>query len=63
MTKLAPCTEAHVRRLIRAAKREGLHVVGIKPDGTLLVQCDNVPLAPLLDGNNEADIEWGNVEA
>lgn len=37
MTKRLSCTQAQVRRIIRAAEREGLIVVGIKPDGTILV--------------------------
>jgi len=34
MTKRAALTQAQVRRIIQAARREGLRVAGIKPDGT-----------------------------
>jgi hypothetical protein len=37
MTKRLTCTQAQVRRLIKAAEREGYHVIGIKPDGTIAV--------------------------
>jgi hypothetical protein len=34
MTKRVPFTQGQVRRIILAARREGLRVAGIKPDGT-----------------------------
>ena len=37
MTKRATCTQAQVRRIIKAAEREGYQVLGIKPDGTISV--------------------------
>jgi hypothetical protein len=37
MTKRATCTQAQVRRIIKAAEKEGLCVTGIKPDGTIIV--------------------------
>lgn len=37
MTAPMPFTQANVQRRIRAAKAEGLRVVGIAPDGTVLV--------------------------
>jgi len=37
MTKRLSCTQAHVRRIIKAAEREGYCVVEIKPDGTIAV--------------------------
>jgi hypothetical protein len=37
MTKRLTCTQAQVRRIIKAAEREGYQVVGIKPDGTIAV--------------------------
>jgi hypothetical protein len=37
MTKRLTCTQAQVRRIIKAAEREGYKVVGIKPDGTIAV--------------------------
>jgi hypothetical protein len=37
MTKPASPTQAQVRRVIQAARREGLGIAGIKPDGTIIV--------------------------
>jgi len=37
MTKRTKVTQAQVRRIIQAARREGLRIAGIKPDGTVLV--------------------------
>lgn len=39
MTKPIPFTQAQIRRAIAAAKKAGLQVVGIRPDGTIIV-CD-----------------------
>jgi hypothetical protein len=41
VSRPAICTQAQVRRNIRAAKKEGLRVAEIKPDGTLLLQADD----------------------
>lgn len=38
MTARLAFTQASVKRAISAAKKAGLHVVGIRPDGTVLVQ-------------------------
>jgi hypothetical protein len=37
MTKRLTCTQAQVRRIIKAAEREGYYVMEIKPDGTIAV--------------------------
>lgn len=37
MTKALPFTEASLARAIKGAKRAGLHVVGVKADGTIIV--------------------------
>ncbi len=37
MTKRARVTQAQVRRMIQAARRERLRIAGIKPDGTVVV--------------------------
>jgi hypothetical protein len=63
MIKKAPCTEAHIRRLIKAARREGLHIIGIKPDGTIVVRDGEAPLAPDLDDTRAHDAKWADVEA
>lgn len=38
MTKPLPFTEASIRRLVKAARKSGLRVVGIRADGTVIVQ-------------------------
>jgi len=37
VTKRLTCTQAQVRRIIKAVEREGYQVLGIKPDGTIAV--------------------------
>jgi hypothetical protein len=37
MTRPLPFTKARLRRAIEAARKAGLRVTGIRPDGTLLV--------------------------
>jgi len=37
VTKRSTCTQAEVRRIIKAAEREGYQIAGIKPDGTIIV--------------------------
>jgi hypothetical protein len=73
MTKKAGIRESDLRRMIRAARKEGLHVVGMRPDGTLLLS--EVPLASTgVAGEETPDqafdrwlrthegSEWGNPE-
>jgi len=61
MTTRAPITDAHLRRLIRAATKEGLRVTGIAPDGTILVDRDDkahaVPSVP-----EDDKTPWDEVE-
>jgi hypothetical protein len=45
MTKSAPFTQAQVKRSIAAAKKCGLRVVGIRPDGTVIVYDGEAPIA------------------
>jgi hypothetical protein len=37
MTRALPFTQAGLRRAIEAARKAGLRVTGIRPDGTLIV--------------------------
>jgi hypothetical protein len=37
MTRLPPFTQAQVKRAIAAAKKAGLRIIGIRPDGTIIV--------------------------
>jgi hypothetical protein len=66
MTRALPFTEAGLKRAIRAARNSGLQVVGIRPDGTLLLndgdKCLN-GVAPLhLDDKTEAFSKWNDVQ-
>ncbi len=36
MTSRVICTEAQIRRAVRAAQKEGLQIAGMRPDGTLI---------------------------
>lgn len=49
MTRPLPFTEASIRRAVSAARKAGLRVVGIQPDGTLMVQDGENPANPLSD--------------
>ena len=37
MTNRAICTEAQIRRAIKAAQKEGLPIAGVRPDGTIII--------------------------
>jgi hypothetical protein len=45
MTTRALCTEAQIRRAIKAAQKEGLPIAGVRPDGTIIIG-EPVALAP-----------------
>lgn len=68
MTARAPASQASIRRAISAARKEGLHVLAIRPDGTVVVgkqpieTTDVIPSAPLNDDEAERAI-WDNVKA
>lgn len=67
MSRALPITELAVRRAIRAARKEGLRVVGIRCDGTLIVDSgDNPhPLIPAQapEGHAAAPQGWEEAEA
>jgi hypothetical protein len=37
MTSRVICTEAQIRRAIKAAQKEGLPIAGVRPDGTIII--------------------------
>jgi len=37
MSAKATCTEAQIRRAIKAVRKEGLPVAGVRPDGTIII--------------------------
>jgi hypothetical protein len=61
MTKRAVATQAQVRRNILAAQKVGLHIMGIKPDGTVLISNEPPPL--LLLDEQSLHAKWKEVEA
>jgi hypothetical protein len=67
MTRPLPFTEAGLRRAIRAARKSGLRITGIRSDGTLLVNDgDNLqePVAPpYADNDTNSLSKWGDVQA
>jgi hypothetical protein len=64
MTARPPFTQAQVRRAIAAARKEGLRVVAIRTDGTVLVQAITDPVAPSLEPPQDgAASEWEEFKA
>lgn len=52
MTKALPFTEMSLARAIEGVKRAGLFVVGVRPDGTLIVgdkPIDTASLVPVVE--------------
>lgn len=67
MSQRAPFTQSQVRRLIQAAKREGLRIAGLRPDGTVVVYEGDNPLVPVdrsLAEPDDADAlrRWGDAD-
>ena len=64
MTRPLPFTQASLCRAIRAARKEGLRVAGIRPDGTLIVHdgADTIADCTLVD-QDERPSKWEDVEA
>jgi len=46
MTARAICTEAQIRRAIKAARKEGLPIAGVRPDGTVIIGEPTASLVP-----------------
>jgi hypothetical protein len=68
MTHALPFTQASVRRAIAAARKEGLRVKGIKPDGTVIVQDGDSDAADVHDSalhgqTGERASKWEDAEA
>lgn len=63
MTARLPFTQASVRRAIAAARKEGLKVTEIRPDGTLVVTVDdgdNSP-SPVVD-RHDSNSKWASAK-
>jgi hypothetical protein len=54
MTAREPFTRAKVKRAIAAARASGLRVVGIRPDGVVLVQEGDAPVVPGAEQQQDA---------
>lgn len=64
MTARIPFTQAQLERAIAAARKQGLRVTGIRPDGTLIVQDGDAPVAPLDPQEQDAAASrWAEVKA
>jgi hypothetical protein len=67
MTRALPFTEANLKRAIRAAQHSGLQVVGIRPDGTLLLKGGDKSEASIaaasFDENTETPSKWCDIKA
>jgi hypothetical protein len=68
VTRALPFTQASLRRAIAAARKEGLRVAGIRPDGTLITvnAGDNsgADLATIMPHNQATpSSKWEDVEA
>lgn len=62
MTDRLPFTEASIRRAVKAARKEGLHVLGIKPDGTVILGEQPISVAALVP-DSAPPSKWEDVEA
>ena len=65
MTRALPFTEASLRRAISAARKAGLRVTGIRPDGTIIVGDDELGEVATLPVGSETRVssKWEDVEA
>ena len=67
MTRALPFTQAGLRRAIKAARKAGLRVKGIAPDGTVLVSDGDNPGDSIVDfasdGHATAPSKWEDVGA
>jgi hypothetical protein len=65
MTRALPFTEHGLRRAIKAVHKSGLHVAGVRPDGTVLVHDGDNPLAPVAAAPHDAEAlrRWGDTQA
>ena len=67
MTRALPFTQASLRRALTAARKAGFKVIGIRPDGTLILNdgdsCPPEVAACALDGQAVGSSKWEDVEA
>jgi hypothetical protein len=61
MSRALPFTEASIARAIKGVERAGRHVIGVRPDGTLIVSDKAVDITSLVpaDGqHSDASTKW-----
>lgn len=65
MTKPLPFTAASLARAIKGAELAGKHVIGVRPDGTLILGDKPVDTASLVPqtGNNTLASKWEDQRA
>jgi hypothetical protein len=64
MTRALPFTQASLRRAIEAARKSGLRVRGIRPDGTLIVHESTEAIADDSPTDQaEMSSKWEDVKA
>jgi hypothetical protein len=67
MTRALPFTQASLQCAIKAARKAGLNVTGIRPDGTLIVNAGDKSIdavVPLVsDGQPREPSKWEDAEA
>jgi hypothetical protein len=65
MTKALPFTEASLARAIKGVERAGRFVIGVRPDGTLIVGDKPIDTASLtlLDSHNAPASKWEDQRA
>ena len=64
VTKPLPFTEHSIARAIRGVERAGRYVVGVRPDGVLLISStplDTVSLAPEME-HTETPSKWEDAQ-
>jgi hypothetical protein len=67
VTAKAPATQMSIQRAIKAAQKQGLHVLAIRPDGTVVVgkqpieTTDVIPTAPQTTDDAEREF-WEKVK-
>ena len=60
MTRALPFTAASLARAIKGVEKAGRFVVGVKPDGTLIVTDKPIDITSVFpaDGHNEPASKW-----
>ena len=60
MTRALPFTAASLARAIKGVEKAGRFVVGVKPDGTLIVTNKPIDITSVFpaDGHNEPASKW-----